>query len=467
MRNITVIRISMVVMLALTLAAGIFHPAQAAKIDDDGKVAADEVIDDDLFLSGDQVTMDGTINGNLFASGNMVTINGTVNGDLFIGGNNVVVSQSAVIQGNVFFGSSMMELAGTVAGSVFGGSGALTVADSGDIGRNLYYGGYSLEMTPGSKVGTDLLAGAYQAILQGDISDDINIGAAAVELSGKAGGDVTLDVESPSGNGAPFMMPFMSQPGYPASIEPGLRIDENAVIGGKLTYTSPVEQTGTIGVAPEGGIVYQTPVPDEDSEAPAGAGRGGDVAPFLTWLFGVLRKMVTLIILGVLSVWLLPKVLKQAVEQARTNTLPSAGYGVVTVIVGYVGVVLVAGVILAVGLLISAITLGGLSRAVFGVGYSGLALVMALFTLLVSYGSKLVVAYLGGEWLMNKIAPTAKGKGYWAIILGVVIYVLLAAIPFIGWLVALLATVIGMGALWLVYHAWRESRKTVLEPVQA
>ena len=466
MRNFSVLRVMLFLMLGLVLAAGFSQPAKASEMDDDGIVTADEVIDDDLFLSADTVVMDGTINGNLFATGNQVTINGTVNGDLFIGGNSAMVTSTAVIAGNLFFGASTMELAGVVTGSVFGGSGTLNLSGSAEVGRNLYYGGYSLETASETKIGSDLFVGAYQAILKGEVVDDLKLSAAALELNGKVGGDASLDVEGPGTGGMPFM-PFFNQPGYPAALQPGLRISDSATVGGTLTYTSPVDQSDTIKAQPEGGVVFQTPVPDEEPEGTGARSSIRTVPPFFKWLFDTLRKMVTLVILGVLSVWLLPKLLMQTVEQARSRTLPSAGYGFLAVIAGYAGAAVLAGVIISVGLLISAVTLGGLSRTVFGLGFSGLALALTLFTLLVTYGSKLVVAYLGGEWLMNKIAPQAKGKQYWSVILGVVIYVLLAAIPILGWLIALVATAVGLGAMWLVFRAWRASQQPVSAALEA
>jgi uncharacterized membrane protein len=74
---------------------------------------------------------------------------------------------------------------------------------------------------------------------------------------------------------------------------------------------------------------------------------------------------------------------------------------------------------------------------------------------------------MAGEWIMNKIAPEAKGKSYWAMVIGVVLYVILAAIPYIGWLVALIATIIGIGSMWLAYRSWRKSRKGLVEAAQA
>jgi hypothetical protein len=144
----------------------------------------------------------------------------------------------------------------------------------------------------------------------------------------------------------------------------------------------------------------------------------------------------------------------------ENKPLPSAGYGFITVIAGYAAACAVGLVILVFGILIALLSLGGLSSTFFGVGFSGLALVVTIFTLLVSYGSKVVVSYLIGDLLMKKVAPQASHQAVWAIFIGVGIYTLVRSIPVIGWLIGVAATLLGVGAMWLVYR----SRKTPIVP---
>ena len=93
---------------------------QAAEFPKNPVIGKDEVIDDDVFISGEAVIMDGTIAGTLFASGGTVTINGKVAGDAVLAGNTVVISDQAEIGGNVFVGASEIRIAGKVNGSVLG-----------------------------------------------------------------------------------------------------------------------------------------------------------------------------------------------------------------------------------------------------------------------------------------------------------------------------------------------------------
>ncbi|MDD5469088.1 MAG: hypothetical protein PHS96_14955 [Anaerolineales bacterium] len=109
------------------------------------------------------------------------------------------------------------------------------------------------------------------------------------------------------------------------------------------------------------------------------------------------------------------------------------------------------------------ITLGGLAGTVAGVGFSGLSLVVTVFTLLVSYGSKLVFAYLVGKLTLEKVAPRYAEQKAWPLVLGVVLYLLVRSIPLLGWLVGVLATLLGLGAMWL----WFQDRRPAVAPAEA
>mgnify|MGYP003704659079 CR=1 FL=1 len=67
----------------IALGMGLFatQKAQAVAINNQGTLPADQTVDDDLFISGETVSVDGTVNGLVIASGAVVNVNGTINGD--------------------------------------------------------------------------------------------------------------------------------------------------------------------------------------------------------------------------------------------------------------------------------------------------------------------------------------------------------------------------------------------------
>ena len=280
-----------VLALVAALLMGTSGVAKAAGIDEDGKIGEDEIISDDLLLDGTNVMMDGTVQGNLLATGETVILNGLVQGDALLMGQKIIVSDTAVVEGNLFTFGQSISVDGEVKGSLFGGSSYITLEKNVKIGRNLFYGGYSLETKPASSVAIDLFNGGYQAQLNGEIGRDANVAAAAVELNGEVGRNVNLDVEGPGADMGPTGAPMMFlPPGSPAALKSGVRVAEDAKIGGKLTYTSSAEQSEAIQSKPVGGIVFKTPVPEEGQPAkPQPGTRESFLASFFNWMWKQLK----------------------------------------------------------------------------------------------------------------------------------------------------------------------------------
>ncbi|NOH03260.1 MAG: hypothetical protein HND47_15515 [Chloroflexi bacterium] len=97
---------SIFALLALTIAT----PALAfeGREGDVVVIEADEVIDDDLYVSANEFTLEGTVKGDLFVAGNVITINGTVEGDLFAGGNSVIIN--GTVMDDVRIGGAALKL---------------------------------------------------------------------------------------------------------------------------------------------------------------------------------------------------------------------------------------------------------------------------------------------------------------------------------------------------------------------
>jgi len=76
--------LAIIALLTLTIVT----PARAfvARTGEDVVIAADEVIEDDLYVSAATFTLDGTVKGDLAVAAQTITINGTVEGDLMAAG---------------------------------------------------------------------------------------------------------------------------------------------------------------------------------------------------------------------------------------------------------------------------------------------------------------------------------------------------------------------------------------------
>lgn len=432
--------------LVLVLLLGTTGTASAAEIIPGEIITAETTIDDDALIGGTTVIVDGTINGNLVAGGETVTLNGTVNGDAILMARTVIVSQSARINGNLFLGAQTAEISGLVSGSLFSGSAAVELRSGAQITGNVYSGSYSFESLPQTSIGRDLFVGAYQVKLAGDLARNLKAGGAAFDLNGTIGGDVNIQMGNAleSENSSPMWWNFAGQYNLPEPSQLGLRIGPDAEIKGTLNYTStvPVE----IENQPGGGVVYSTPIPEQvqtDYQRPVKT-----TPPALNWLWTLTRHLFTGLILGALALWLAPRLLKRSADLAGSKTLPALGIGFVAVVLSVPVVLIAIGVVLALALLFGLVTLGGLAGLILWVGMTLITVAVVAFTVLAVYGSKLIVSYLVGKLLFEKVFKAENTSVWVQFFVGIFVVTLLIAIPFIGWLIGLLVMLIGLGAVW-------------------
>lgn len=443
--------ITVVVMLAAVFFAAV-PVVHAAEIDNGGVVEAGKTINDDLFLTGETVQMDGTVNGLLVATGNTVTINGVVNGDVVAAGKTVIITENAKIDGNLFSGAQNIVMNGVVTGSLFAGSTSLETGEKSSIARNLYYGGYSLIQAAGSKTGRDTRAGVYQAQLKGETGQDAVVYGSAVEVSGKIGRNADFKVANPSSDGA-RVPPYMGNMGVTTNLNPGLRVATSAIIGGKMTYTSQVDQSNAIKSSPSGGIVFQTPVPSKnEANNRLARPQGMLTVDLLSGLTGFASNLISLLLVGALLLWKVPALLHENIAMVQGQPWKSAGMGFVTILVGYAAAGLAFFVVILVGIILGFISFGGLGGVSIALGLSLLLTAVILFSVAVSLISKVIIAYLTGKWIYSKLASNQTNT-VWPLVIGVIVYAVLRAIPFFGTLVGLIATLLGVGAMWLVYKA--------------
>ncbi|MEX5256806.1 polymer-forming cytoskeletal protein [Kocuria arenosa] len=412
--------LALLTLLVLALAGALLTaPAAGAVEVRDGEnvvVAADEVVDDDLYVTGGSVVVDGTVRGDLLVAGGTVTINGTVEGDL------MAAAQTVVIEGTV--GDDAR-----VAGQ------ALLLGAQARVADDLVAAGYSLETRPGTEIGGDVLLGAYQGLLAGTIDGDVTAGAAALTLAGAIGGDVQADVGSADDVGAAWAP--TSGVAVPR-VDPGLTLTDAARLDGNLSYRSGTEAAIAPGAEIAGEVVYEQVVVEEEPAGPAGP---------LALLIAGLRLFVTLLLAGLLALWLLPRAVTGAASTLRARPWLSLGWGALTIAGTAVAVlaVLVVSILLAIAL--GWLTLAGLAAAVVTTAVVFDLVLMLGLVLAVALLAPVVVAYTAGGLLVRDSAPAGFGKRVLALALGLLIYVLLRAVPFLGPVVGLLVALFGVGAV--------------------
>ncbi len=370
-------------------------------------IGADEVIDDDLIASGQRVQIDGTVRGDVIVSGQEVVINGTVEGSLMMAG-------------------QILKADGQVLGSLYAGGYSLTLGDNASIARNLYFGGFSLDTGANSDIGRSMHFGGYQAIVNGGVADDILFSGAALSFNGSVGGDIKGEI-SAADQGAPEM-PFF--PGAVPVISPGLQIGPGAEIGGteSLRITQPTVDPG------QPNLVVQ-------------------IGRAITARIG---EFITLLIVGLLLFLVWPKGVPGASDQAESQPLPSAGWGCLTTLIFVIAVPIAGIAIFLLALIGGLITFGQLGGDILGIGGIALSLLVTLFGFVLSTVTKVIIAYLVGRLILTRLAPQLE-PGTWTnmayLALGAVLYEIVRIIPLLGWLVAVVVTLVGLGALYLLLRA--------------
>jgi len=411
----------------LILASLVFTPAAQAfdgRSEDRIVIGKDEVINDDLYLAGSDIIIDGTVNGDVMAAGNTVVVNGSVTGDLWATGSSVTVN-------------------GEVGDDLFAAAAAVTLGPDARIADDVFSGAASVETQPGSSIGGDLMIGAFQGLVSGDVIENLRVGTNRLRLEGSVGGDAWVAVDAADQDYTP--MPMWFGPDAPAmpSVPAGLTFGEDASIAGKLTYTSPAQVAIPSGVAAQ--VEHLLPPADEQvaKEVRRENGLG-------SWFLDSLRRLIALLVVGLLLARFLPAWILKPVAALRERPWPSLGVGFLTLVLVPFALLVALGVIVLAAIVVGALTLGGLLGAILGLGLSGLAFAAVLFTQLLGYLPQLIVAYLVGRWILQRLHPASAERIYWPLVLGVFILAVLFAIPFLGGLVEFIVLLFGLGAVALV-----------------
>jgi hypothetical protein len=273
---------------------------------------------------------------------------------------------------------------------------------------------------------------------------------------GRIGGNVVAEVSS--GDDAPRFSPIQFIPSMPSvpNVRGGLTIGEGASIGGDLEYTSPEKADVPAGVV-AGREQHTLQVVPEAKREKTPAQRAWD------WALRNLRRLVGLIVVGLLVAWLVPAGLGCAARSLAERPWPSLGLGAATFF-GYPMAVLVfLFVLFMVALLLIAMTLGNLGGALIWIGIAVVMLVSVAFGLAITYVSKIVVGYWGGRLLLKSIKSEWAEKPIWSMLVGTLIVALLLSIPILGGVLWVVITLFGLGTLWF----WcLKSDGTSSEPVE-
>lgn len=401
-----------------------------------------------------------TITGNLYAFGQTIRIEGTVTGDLVSAGSQVEIAPGGVVQGDLTAAGQSVIVKGEVKGDVRAGGFQILIDKGAKVGGELMAGGFSVGIAESASVGDDFTAGASQGFIDGSVEGDARFGGQGLDIQGSVGGDVDAEVGAPSDTAQDmtwmkFMPGMQEMPAITRTVPPGLTIGPDAQIGGTLTYTSP-EPSSVSQDAAAGGVAYtQQAVATDDAEAAAAPETSTDKA--LGWIATFLKWYISLALFGLILAWVAPRFFGRTGQVLDQQLAPSAGVGCGTILLALAGLVTLAIATIFGLIFVSAIQLGPLVKPLLSASFLTFA-VLTAGTLLLAWVGRIAVAYWIGRLILARLAPARAENRYVCLLVGLLIWVPLISLPWIGGLIDFVGVVLGLGALmiqlWAALRPW-------------
>lgn len=411
----TAVRLAFVTLLTLVASLLLARSAQAQGIVQGGRLPAGQVVEGDAFIGGTDVVVDGTVTGDLFAAGNTVAINGTVEGSVFAAGRVVLID-------------------GQVNGSSYVIGRTVDAGPKSVISRTLRAISVDLFTRAGSRVEQDLAGLSLRGRLSGDVAGDLRAIFGALNVTG------------PVNSGQAADSPADASTGLPGDRPASQNSNQNRVgLISLIRWSSPGSD--------EGRTASLTPARQEGEDQGDEREGGFDAGRFA---LGRLREFVILILIGGLAVWIFPALFGIWADQSWRKPLPSAGWGLIVAVFGLVVGLIIGLLIFVLGLFLYNINFDSLAVILWAGGLAGLGLAFTFFFVTIFYLTKVIVSYEVARQILKQSAPERSPRPFWIMLLGVFLYVLLTSIPYLGWVIGFVATLIGLGAIWIVARQGRQ-----------
>jgi cytoskeletal protein CcmA (bactofilin family) len=325
-----------------------------------------------------------TLDGTLVATGESVRIDGTVDGDLIAAAAHLDVR--GTVRGDLVVVAGTVDVAGAVEGSAYVAAGSLTVR--GRVGRGLYAADRATAIEPGARIAGDLALVGRSLAIRGEVGRGATILAHEAEVSGHVGRDVRF-----RGDRLAVLAP--------ARVEGSIRAD--------------VARTSAVTV--DAGATVASPVLTRVASR-----TGAWFAEPRVW-FWTATSFFGAALLGWMGLLLVPGLVVESAEGVR-RWGRSLGWGVATLVGGPVAIVLLAVTIVGVPL----------------------ALVLLGLYLLGVYAAKVVVGLALGRVLLRPRGH-ARRDALRALVVGLALVTLAAALPLVGGPIWVAVTCLGAGAL--------------------
>jgi cytoskeletal protein CcmA (bactofilin family) len=332
-------------------------------------------------------------------------------------GQEVLVPADATVEGDLYASGGLVRVEGTVDGDLIASAGQVQI--TGTVTGDLMAAGGTLGID--GEVAGDVRAAGGRVAITGTIGEDLVVGGGQVRLasSGEVGEDLLFGT--------------------------GQMTLDGAVTGDVLGSAGTYINRGSIGGTEN--VTIQEP---EDAAAPTVADR----------VLDTLGRLVSVLLIAALALWLAPRLIEAPARTLRERPLMSLLAGVVGLVVVAFGVpvLIVIAAVLAVALTL--VGLGDLVGLVVLAVVAALVLLALVLAFALGFGAPAIVGMTLGDLV---IPAGAASRRWWALLVGVLVVVVISALPIVGGWFAFLVALFGFGALLLTLAA-RNRTPTLDEP---
>jgi len=330
------------------------------------------------------------INGNYYAAAPTVQVAGQVMSDVVVAGS--VVEISGEVGGDVLVLGGTVRVTGHVHGNIRGLAGTLVIV--GQVDKNVLVAVGTLRLDPSGEIQGQVTAAAVTTELNGKIGGSLLLQGGVVNLNGLINGPAQV---------------YLGKDG-------SLNVGDQAILTGAVSYygTKPANFSAKAQLASPARF-YAQPIRDASSTG------------WWHWLV----KFFSVAVLGMVLIKLVPKFISQIVIMADNSPVTSLVKGLIWLVVTPLAIIILLVTIIGwpLALLLSFLYVAGFLLA------------------------QVFVGLIFGWWLKSwppLMKPLAKWSLLSLFLLGLLVYRLLAVVPYVGGLVVLLGSLLAWGALWQV-----------------
>jgi cytoskeletal protein CcmA (bactofilin family) len=322
----------------------------------------------------------------LFAAGNEVRVTEQGLQDVFAAGETVRVESS--LTETLHAAGREVQVLGAVGGDFYGAGYEIEI--DGTVSGDAVAAGYRVGVAPGGTVGGDVLFAGRNVEVRGAVAGNASLAGETVEVAAPITGSVEIRARN-------------------------IRFAEGARIDGTLAWwsTEEVEVPATVIAADR--VSGHTIARDGDTRMPFGVA---------AYIVGGLLFFAAVLIVAALFAWIFPGPLQRSRAVLVGHPWWTFFLGVIVTSACFGSIIVFAASLIAIPLVPAAI-------------------ILLPFALLIGY---LTSAHAIGASLLRRVAPGPSGiAAFAAMLVGLIILALVGLIPILGWVLAVLAAIFGLG----------------------